>query len=313
MTMVRRSRRTPPAGPSGRFFFARNPRVAAFAVWACVAATLAAEPGRPAFLDEAPVFAPEPAFLPRVGASLDARQGLDQTGEPLFGHALETAATFDFYSSPRFALSGHSRSIFDFSANPLGPFLFKTRQLVSVLGLRASMLAGPTVVGATYRHDCAHGIGDDGGREPIHDGFGLFARPAAPFVFDAIGGRGEVDGMADIEFFVPPMFQQAPLDADRFRLSLAASASPVKMGNVFALALDGRLAAFVRADQSDPDASLILEMDWSLALALEARGDSGKARLYLSLERVTDAWRDADATDHLVPAFGLSFSGGFGR
>ncbi|MCX7023142.1 MAG: hypothetical protein NT080_00800 [Spirochaetes bacterium] len=279
---------------------------------AMAVSSVAAELARPITMSPLPVFTPEVELFPSFSSAIDGWQGLDQAGAPLFAHGLETSAAFDFVSSPRVVVSGFSREIFGFKANPDGPFMFRSRDLVTALGLRAWFLAGPVVLGASYRHDCKHDIYEDFGRDLVHDAFGAAVRQAKPFRFDAIGGRGSADAALEFEANVPPLFQQASFDVDRFRFSAEALAVPVLFGTTLRLSAEGRISAIGRSGSAGVAVPDGISWDWRLAAGIEAVGEAGTVRLYASIERITDTWRNAAPEPVLVPAAGLTFAFGEG-
>ena len=266
---------------------------------------LAAELSRTATMKPPPVFSESVEFFSGFSTIMDFWQGLDQVNVPLLAHAIETTAEFEFISSPHFVFSGYSREIFGFKAHPAGPFLFNTRDIIAILGLQADFLIYPAVIGLDYRHDCKHGIRDNIERDLIHDAFGFHFRPAMPIFFPTFGGKGIADFRLELEANVPPIFQQAQFDIDRFRATMEGLIIPMFFGSNLHFVLEGRIAGFYRTDTLLVDIKPGIYWDWRIVLGLETFGKMWDLRLYTSLERISDEWYDSVLEPAIVPVFGI--------
>ncbi len=243
-----------------------------------------------------PVFSETPGVMTGAGSWVSFRHVLNQQQVPDFGHDWKCGVNINIFSSSFFAVSGLAEETFHFSAapEPLSEWIFNAGSIISDLRLLMYINLNPVLIESGFQHDCKHEVDRRSVRLQIHDLLFLAVRPGDDFkLVDA--GRFLLTANMAVEggINLPAVFQEAPPQPDLrhaagfFRICGEFLSEPQ-----LAVLADGSVSLTQRTEDTLVTGLAPLGIDCSLRGGIAVSGETGRAALYLGVERLTDSWTD---------------------
>ncbi len=253
-------------------------------------------------------FSRQPEFLSGAQSWADYRWYTDRDAKEDFGTDFDLGVAADLYSSPRVAVRGLVRMLYQ--ARHLeefdNPLAFSPRNLLTDLRFLTAYNADPVVLYGGWRHDCTHEVDEDSTRRPIHDTLVAGLEYEMPEIsWKQSGIHSSAEAQLEAELNVPSLFVESAAFIDRGRVTGGLRVEPIVHESYGALFLHGRASLIFRETEGINVRGIeARNVDWNLAAGYRVPGAAGSLSLYYRVERLTDPWYERNVDPVLLSAVG---------